>query len=215
MKKEQICRVFSHLPELTTSRLILRRMCVEDAEDMYAYARRSEVTRYLLWSPHPDIYYTRDYLRYLMTRYAAGSFYDWGVVCKEDGRMIGTCGFSCFDFAHDAAEIGYVLNPDYRGCGFAPEAVRTVLAFGFDHLGLHRIEARFMEGNTPSLRVMQKVGMQFEGYRREAMMVKGAYRTVGYCSLLEQEYEKMKKNTCESSCKTREKPIFGESLPFF
>ena len=194
MKRERICHVFSHLPELTTPRLLLRRMCVGDTEDMYEYARRSEVTRYLLWSPHPDVYYTRDYLNYLTTRYAAGSFYDWGVVCRENGRMIGTCGFSTIDCAHDVAEIGYVLNPDYRGQGFSPEAVRAVLSFGFEQLGFHRIEARFIEGNTASLRVMQKVGMQFEGYRREAMLIKGAYRTVGYCSILKQEYEKMREN---------------------
>ena len=60
MKKEAICRIFSHMPELQTERLILRRMRVSDAEDMYHYARRPEVTRYLLWSPHPDIYHTQD-----------------------------------------------------------------------------------------------------------------------------------------------------------
>ena len=179
MKKEAICRIFSHMPELQTERLILRRMRVSDAEDMHHYARRPEVTRYLLWSPHPDIYHTQDYLRYLATRYAAGTFYDWGVILKQNGRMIGTCGFTTIDCAHDAAEIGYVLNPDYHGMGIATEAVEAVLAFGFDKLLLHRIEARFMEGNDASLRVMEKVGMRFEGWRRESMLVKGSYRTIG------------------------------------
>ncbi len=180
------------MPQLETERLILRRMRVGDEQDMYEYAHRSEVTRYLLWSPHPDLFYTRDYLRYLATRYATGSFYDWAVVLKSNSRMIGTCGFTSFDCAHDAAEIGYVLNPDYRGQGIAPEAVRAVLAFGFDRLALHRIEARFIEGNAASLRVMEKVGMHFEGYRREAMLVKGSYRTIGYCSILASEYEARK-----------------------
>lgn len=191
MKKELICRIFSRMPELQTERLILRKMCVGDAEDMYAYARRSEVTRYLLWSPHPDLFYTRDYLRYLATRYATGSFYDWAIVLKSTGRMIGTCGFTSFDAPHDAAEIGYVLSPDYRGQGIAPEAVRAVLAFGFERLALHRIEARFIEGNDASLRVMEKVGMRFEGYRREAMLVKGSYRTIGYSSILRHEYARL------------------------
>ena len=192
MKKELICRIFSRMPQLETERLILRRMRVGDEQDMYEYARRSEVTRYLLWSPHPDLFYTRDYLRYLATRYATGSFYDWAVVLRSNNRMIGTCGFTSFDCAHDAAEIGYVLNPDYRGQGIAPEAVRAVLAFGFERLALHRIEARFIEGNAASLRVMEKVGMCFEGYRREAMLVKGAYRTIGYCSILASDYEAQK-----------------------
>jgi ribosomal-protein-alanine N-acetyltransferase len=194
MRKEAICRIFSHMPELQTERLILRRMRLPDAEDMYDYARRPEVTRYLLWSPHPDIGHTRDYLQYIATRYAAGSFYDWAVILKKNNRMIGTCGFTTIDCSNDAAEIGYVLNPDYRGQGIAPEAVRAVLAFGFERLALHRIEARFIEGNTASLRVMEKVGMCFEGYRREAMLVKGAYRTIGYCSILASEYEARKKD---------------------
>ena len=199
MKKELICRIFSRMPELETGRLLLRRMRVGDEQDMYAYARLSEVTRYLLWSPHPDVYYTRDYLRYLATRYATGSFYDWAVVYKPNGRMIGTCGFTSFDCAHDAAEIGYVLNPEYRGQGIAPEAVRAVLAFGFDKLALHRIEARFIEGNDASLRVMEKVGMHFEGYRREAMLVKGSYRTIGYASILQGEYAAIRAKETENA----------------
>ena len=192
MKKEAICRIFSRMPELQTERLILRRMLVTDAQDMYEYARRADVTRYLLWSPHPDIRHTREYLQYLTTRYAAGSFYDWAVVLTKNNRMIGTCGFTTIDCPHDAAEIGYVLNPDYHGMGIAPEAVEAVLAYGFDRLLLHRIEARFMEGNDASLRVMEKVGMRFEGFRRESMLVKGSYRTIGTCSILFDEYAKRK-----------------------
>jgi ribosomal-protein-alanine N-acetyltransferase len=76
--------------------------------------------------------------------------------------------------------------------GIAPEAVEAVLAYGFDRLLLHRIEARFMEGNDASLRVMEKVGMRFEGFRRESMLVKGSYRTIGTCSILFDEYAKRK-----------------------
>jgi ribosomal-protein-alanine N-acetyltransferase len=172
------------MPELQTERLILRRLRVGDAADMYDYARQTEVTRYLRWSPHPDICHTQDYLRYIATRYATGSFYDWALIYKANNRMIGTCGFTDFDCPNDSAEIGYVIHPDYRGMGLAPEAVRAVLAFGFDKLLLHRIEARFIEGNTASLRVMEKVGMRFEGYHRDSMLIKGRYKTIGYCSLL-------------------------------
>lgn len=188
MKKELICRLFSHMPELATERLLLRRMRVTDDEDMYRYASRGDVTKYLLWSPHPDRAYTREYLEYLNTRYAAGAFYDWAITLRESGRMIGTCGFASIDAPNDCAEIGYVLNPDYRGQGIAAEAVRAVLAFGFECLLLHRVEARFIEGNDASLRVMQKVGMTFEGYRRESMMIKGSYRNIGYCSILSGEF---------------------------
>ncbi len=188
MKKELLCHTFSRMPELESERIYLRRMRYTDAEDMYSYAHREEVSRYLLWSPHPDLYHTQDYLRYIASRYAAGNFYDWAVVWRETDRMIGTCGFTSFDCANDAAEIGYVLNPEFWGRGIAVEAVRLILAFGFERLSLHRIEARFMEGNRASLRVMQKVGMTFEGFRRECTLVKGAFRTIGSCAILASEY---------------------------
>lgn len=188
MKKEKIYRVFSHLPELTTPRLTLRRLMVTDAPDMYEYASRHEVSEYLTWYPHPNRAYTRDYLQYLGGRYAAGMFYDWGIVYEPDGKMIGTCGFTAFHCTSDAAEVGYVLNPEYWGRGIAKEALLRVMEFGFDVLGLHRIEARFIKDNERSLHLMESVGMQLEGYLREAMLVKGRYVTVGVCSILASEW---------------------------
>ena len=188
MKKERICGIFSDMPKLNTTRLLLRPMRVSDATDMYDYARREDVTEYLLWSPHPSQQYTEEYLRYIQRRYALGEFYDWAVVEKESGRMIGTCGFTRFDFPHNAAEIGYVLNPDLHGKGYGTEAAACVLRFGFERLGLHRIEAKFMKGNDASLHVMEKLGMTLEGYRRDGMYVKGCYRTIGVCSILKNEF---------------------------
>ena len=177
------------MPTLETERLILRPMLVSDADDMYDYARREEVTRYLLWSPHASKKNTVDFLRYIRTRSGLGDFYDWAVVERESGRMIGTCGFTRFDFPHDSCEIGYVLNPDFHGRGYATEAAWRVADFGFTVLGVHRVEARFMQGNDASLRVMEKLGMTFEGYRRESMLVKGKYRTIGTCAILRDEWK--------------------------
>lgn len=187
MKRETVYDLFSHIPALETPRLLLRRIAVGDAADMFDYARREEVTRYLMWNPHTDIRMTTDYLRYLQQRSRIGDFYDWAVVERQSGRMIGTCGFSRFDFNHDVGEIGYVINPDFQGKGYATEAVERVIAFGFAQLPLHRIEAVFIEGNERSRRVMENVGMTFEGYRREGMLIKRAYRTVGVCSILRDE----------------------------
>ncbi len=188
MKKEKVYKIFSDMPTLHTDRLILRPMRAGDAKDMFDYACREEVTRYLLWSPHPSVNYTRDYLSYIESRYLLGDFYDWSVVCAEDNKMIGTCGFTRIDIPNNAGEIGYVLNPDYHGKGYGTEAAEEVLRFGFRSIGLHRIEARFMEGNVASRHVMEKLGMTFEGYRREAILVKGTYRTVGICAILYDDY---------------------------
>ena len=169
--------------------MYLRALRVSDAPDMYDYAKRPEVTRYLLWNPHPDIQHTRRYLEYLAGRYRLGQFYDWALIHKESGRMIGTCGFVRFDCPHNGAEIGYVLHPDYHGLGLMPEAAKRILQFGFEELGLHRIEARYVMENTPSRHVMEKIGMTFEGVRRSALLVKGLYRNIGYCSILAEEFQ--------------------------
>lgn len=188
MRQETVYNIFSHFPQLETERLYLRAMRVSDAPDMFDYARRPEVTRCLLWNPHADVSYTRRYLEYLAGRYRLGQFYDWALICKEDGRMIGTCGFVRFDYPHNGAELGYVLNPDYHGKGLMTEAARRILQFGFQVLGLHRIESRFMIENDPSRRVMERLGMTFEGVRRSAMLVKGLYRDIGICSILANEF---------------------------
>ena len=190
MKKETVYKIFSNIPTLKTERLTLRAMHPIDAEDMYDYARREDVTEFLLWSPHPDVRYTKQYLSYIQNRYTLGDFYDWAVIDRESRRMIGTCGFTAIDTVNNSAEIGYVLNPDFKGRGYATEVARRVMEFGFEELGLHRIEARFMEGNLASKRVMEKLGMTFEGYRRDAVYVKGSYRTVGYCAITEEELQK-------------------------
>lgn len=189
MKKDLIYRLFSHIPTIETPRITLRGMRVSDAPDMYAYAKRPTVTEYLTWDPHASVEETREYLIYVGQRYRTGDFYDWSLICREDGRMIGTCGFTSFNCTNDSAEVGYVLNPAYWGKGIAAEALERVLAFGFEDLGLHRIEARFIEENDRSRRVMEKVGMTFEGVARGGMLVKGNYVNVGVCAILADEWK--------------------------
>lgn len=191
MKKETVFKIFSNMPTLHTERLSLRPMHPIDAEDMFDYARRPELTKYLLWREHEDIYFTRDYLNYINRRYALGDFYDWAIIEHESRKMIGTCGFTNIYPSNNSAEIGYVLNPDFHRRGFGSEAVKRVLKFGFEELSLNRIEARFMQGNEASLALMRSVGMTFEGYMRDLIFVKGSYRTVGVSSILRSEYEEI------------------------
>jgi len=195
MNREEILQRFSNMPTLKTERLTLRPLRVSDAEDMYRYAKNGDVTTYLLWQPHPSLSYTEQYLRYIEKRYRLGEFYDWAVVDNQSGRMIGTCGFTRFDFPNDVGEIGYVLSPEMHGRGFGTEAASRVLAFGFEELRLHRIEVKFMEGNLASLHVAEKLGMTFEGYRRDGMLVKGKYRTIGMSAILAEEFFAQKNKT--------------------
>lgn len=189
MKCETVYEVFSAMPTLTTARLILRPMRVGDCYDMFEYASRRDVTEFLTWSPHRDVEYTKTYLSYIANHYKLGDFYDWALELKSEGKMIGTCGFTRFAFSHDSAELGYVVNPVYRGNGLAPEALCAVMRFGFDELGLNRLESKFIVGNDASRRVMEKVGMQFEGIMRGGMRIKGHYRDVGTCAALRNEWK--------------------------
>ncbi|MBR2336096.1 MAG: GNAT family N-acetyltransferase [Clostridia bacterium] len=188
MKKENICRIFSEMPILTTDRFILRKLSLDDTDDMYEYAKDAGVTRFLTWSPHKDKAFTLEYLTYLQTRYKAGEFYDWAIVCKDSGKMIGTCGFTRLDLKNDFAEIGYVINPEYHGQGIATEVVGRVIKYGFENLMLNRIECRFIEGNDASRRVMEKNGMKFEGIMRGAMLIKGDYKDIGVCAITRKDF---------------------------
>ncbi len=197
MKKDLIYRLFSRIPPMETERLTLRAMKVSDADDMYAYAHRESVAVYLTWYPHRNLDETRAYLTEIGRRYRTGDFYDWALICREDGHMIGTCGFTSFNYAADSAEVGYVLNPTYQGRGLATEALQAVMEFGFRELSLHRIEAHYMKGNDPSRRLMERVGMTFEGFARESMKIKGRYRTIGTCAILRDEfYNRPSNETC-------------------
>lgn len=190
MDKFDIISCFKEPPTLRTPRLILRKLLKSDAEDMYEYASNPTVSRFLLWDAHPSPKYTLKYLAYLQGRYRAGEFYDWALIDRKSGKMIGTCGFTSFDFQNNSAEVGYVLNPDYWHCGIAAEALFEVLHFAFAVLGLNRVEAKYMLGNEDSRHVMEKCGMTFEGVARDAIFAKGRYISIGICSVLRREFLK-------------------------
>lgn len=191
MNHDEITKIFRDPPEIVTRRLLLRKMLKRDAADMYEYAKRSDVTEYLLWEPHDTELYTYKYLSYIQSRYRAGDFYDWAITRRDSGKMIGTCGFTRINGEANSAEVGYVINPSFWGCGLATEAVAAIVRFGFEELHLHRIEARYMVGNDRSRRVMEKLGMKFEGISRDSLHVKGKYVSVGTCAILYGEYLRM------------------------
>lgn len=184
--KDALKGIFRDPPILYSNRLVLRKMEKSDAEDMFLYARDEEVTKYLLWSPHPSVNHTAKYLSTLAAHYRSGEFYDWAITLK--GRMIGNCGFSKLDLKNRCGEIGYVLARDVWGMGIAAEAAEKLLEFGFERLRLHRIEVHYMIENEASRRVAEKIGMTFEGVLRDSLYVKGIHRSIGICSILYDEY---------------------------
>ena len=187
-KKDKLNKIFSSIPKLECERLLLRKMKKTDASDMFEYAKDERVTEFLLWEPHESLEYTTQYLNFVQGQYKEGVFYDWALVLNNEDKMIGTCGFTRFDTDNNFAEIGYVINPAYRGNGYACEALERVLKFGFEVLEVNRIEAKYIVGNDASRRVMEKCGMKFEGVARQSMLIKGKYRDIGKYAILKSEF---------------------------
>lgn len=176
-------------PIIETERLILRDMRLEDAEALFAYASDPEVACHLTWDSHRSIEDSEKFLKIALRGYATGELHRWAVIYKEDGVFIGTCGLVALSPEHYRAHIGYALSRDYWGRGLTTEAVRAVVSFGFEKMDLNKIVARCFPENTASERVMQKVGMSYEGTFREHLYVRGRYRDLKVYSVLRREYQ--------------------------
>lgn len=183
-------RFFVDLPEIQTERLLLRKVALDDAEDMLAFVSDPEVARHTTWEPYDSIEQVRDRLRYKIETYERGEPTNWGLVLRESGRLIGACGFEPGSWAPEfaRASLGYAIGREYWGRGLTAEAVRVAIAFGFERLALNRIEARCIAENTASERVMQKAGLGYEGTLRDYVFRKGAYRDYKIYSILRREY---------------------------
>jgi len=166
----------------------MRKILPCDCPDMYDYSCRPETSRYLLWSPHENPRYTKKYISYIQSAYRNENFYDFALVDRQSGKMIGTCGFTSFDLQNNSAEVGYVLHPDFWGRGFAKEALLRLMAFGFAELRLHRMTARIMTQNEASKRVAEKCGMRREATLVEAMLIKGNFETIDEYAILAKEF---------------------------
>jgi [ribosomal protein S5]-alanine N-acetyltransferase len=165
--------LFTRLPTLDTERLLLRALTMADAADLFAYASDPAVARYTSWEPHHTLTRSRRFLESVRRAYQQGRVAPWGIVHRADGRLIGTCGFVSWQPEHRRAEIGYALARPYWGQGYATEAVRAVITFGFTRARLNRIQAICLPENVASARVLEKAGMSLEGTLRHFAVIKG------------------------------------------
>ena len=180
--------VFGELAELETPRLLLRKFKAEDAADMFEYASDEETAKYVTWSPHRTIEDSRGFIDLVLGKYAAREVAEWGVVLKENGKFIGTCGYVWWKPGHAKAEIGYALSRKYWGRGLMSEALAAVMAFGFDKMRLQRLELQCMPENIGSEKVMLKNGLKLEGVLRDVIYAKGTFQTLKLYSILRSEY---------------------------
>ena len=178
------------MERLTTERLILRRMDMNDARDIFEYGRDREVARHVLWDAYISIAEARAYVRCMQRKYRIGDPASWCIELKGSGRVIGTIGYMWYNRDHNSAEVGYSLARDQWNKGIMTEALEEVIRYSFEELQIHRIEAQHETDNPASGKVMLKCGMQHEGTLRGRLLNKGRYVDVDIYSILRDEYRR-------------------------
>ncbi len=154
---------------LETDRLILRRFTLDDAETMYKnWASEDAVTEYLTWPTHESVDVTRAVLSDWTAAYERADYYNWAIELKELGQVIGSITVGPQKPAVAGCELGWCMGSAWWGRGIMPEAGQAVLRYLFDEVGFERVAAAHAVGNPKSGRVMQKLGMRYEGTMRRA-----------------------------------------------
>lgn len=108
----------------------------------------------------------------------------WGIELKENAQVIGTVGFHAWAFSHNRAEIGYELNVNYHGKGYACEALTAVISYVFQDMGLNRIEALVYPQNEASERLLQRIGFQLKGLLKQYAFFRDTYVNLNMFALL-------------------------------
>ena len=188
----------AQLPTINTSRLSLRWIREEDVDDFYAVYSNPEVMRYWSTLPLPD----RDAASKLINEIHEGIKRDemmkWGIALRSSDKLIGSVTLFHIDFTHRRAEIGYAQGRAYWGQGYMQEALKAVLNHAFEILNLHRIEADVDPRNAASVRTLERLGFQREGYLRERWQVNGEIQDAFYYGLLRPDWERNISNSISS-----------------
>lgn len=185
----EIAQIYAKLPTLETERLRLRRVSMQDADQMFAYASDDEVARYVTWDTHSSIDDSKNFIQFILYQYAKDDIAPWAIELKENGRMVGTVDFVWWKPDQQIAEIGYVLARECWGQGIMTEAAAALLKLGFGGMELDRIQARCFSENIGSQRVMEKIGMSYEGTLRKGIKIKGRHWDIKMYSILKEEFQ--------------------------
>jgi len=172
---------------LTGPRIALREQRVDDAEALADLIGRPEVFEFLKDDTKPDVEQMRELLRSAETPADDPTRTEYKLLITLDDRAIGLGGLEVKNTHNRLGEIGYALHPDHWGKGYATEAANLLLTFGFDTLGLHRIEATTRPDNRASYRLMERIGMRREGLRRRDLLLRGEWRDSVLYAILEDD----------------------------
>ena len=162
--------------ELTDGPVLIRPYRDEDTSALYEAVRES-VSEISLWLPwchqNYSIDESREFIgsRELLSQ--GGEWYSFGIFEKDDGALLGGVGINFINRVHQMANLGYWVRTSATGRGIATMATRLAARFGFEELGLHRIEIVAAVGNVPSQRVAEKAGATREGVLRKRLLIRG------------------------------------------
>ncbi len=181
-------KCFVPFPELETERLILRQVMKKDADQLYEMLSEPEVAKYDYFYPVTSKAEALIFVERFTKELEEKEEITWGVILKETNQFIGTCCLGEFNQGARRAEIGYDLTQKQWGKGYATEAVKAVIDFGFNRMNLNRIEATITPGNDASVQVLKKLNFTREGIVRERDLIKGQLEDGIIMSLLRREY---------------------------
>ncbi len=179
-------------PTLQTQRLILRPFCLADADDVQLLAGAREVAAMTLTIPHPyEDGMAQEWIQTHPTAFSQGKGVNFAIALRDKNTLCGAIGLG-INQEHNHAELGYWIGKPFWGNGYCTEAAKEVLRYGFEKLGLHRICASHFVHNPTSGRVMQKIGMTYEGCRRQHTLKWGEYIDFMDYGILKSDWQNLK-----------------------
>lgn len=181
---------------LTTGRLRLRPFNRGDVDAVYSYRRREDVARYLF-----DVALSRDQCAQAVQARIGqvaleidGDKVILAVELLESCALIGEVSLICRSMEARQGEVGWIFSPDHQGQGFATKAANAMLDLGFGPGDMHRISARCAVRNTPSWRLMERLGMRREAHLREHALFKGDWDEEYIYAILWREWRAIRKS---------------------
>lgn len=179
----------ARFPHLTTTRLRLREIVPADAD---ALLQIHSDTANMRWFG-VDTMQSREEAEHLVTVFngllADGTGARWGIVRRDDNRLIGTCGFFRWNRGWHSCLIGFELCSAMQRIGYMGEAVAAIVDYGFRHMALHRIQAESHPQNIASINLLTGLGFQFEGVHRQQGFWNGKFHDLNCYSLLKSEWQ--------------------------
>jgi ribosomal-protein-alanine N-acetyltransferase len=177
---------FRIFPQLETRNLLLRSIEPADAEAIYNIFADDEVTKFYDLETFSDIEQATQLIERMRNRFQRKEAIRWGIAGKAEPTIIGTCGYTLMSSLRGG--LGYDLARAYWRQGIMTEALTAILKFGFEELGLNRVEALVMLDNTASVHLLHKLGFQEEGILREYAFFKGRFHDLRSFSILSKDH---------------------------